>query len=178
MPVSKGQDAWLRLDNQLCFALYAATRAMTRAYQPLLAPLNLTYPQYLVMLVLWEGDELTVKAIGDRLWLDSGTLTPLLKRLEQLGMLLRRRSEADGREVRILLTEVGKELEESALAVPPAIAKCSGLSRDAGLGLQQNLLELANFLGSTMILGPIPPGARGLRPYDQADRQRNSPRGR
>lgn len=107
----------LRLDDQLCFALYAASRAVTQAYQPFLAPLNLTYPQYLVMLVLWEADGLTVKAIGEKLLLDSGTLTPLLKRLEAAGYISRQRSSLDERQVLIYLSDTGKSLREQALAM-------------------------------------------------------------
>lgn len=107
----------LRLDDQLCFALYAASRAVTQAYQPFLAPLNLTYPQYLVMLVLWEADGLTVKAIGEKLLLDSGTLTPLLKRLETAGYISRQRSSLDERQVLIYLSDTGKSLREQALAM-------------------------------------------------------------
>lgn len=107
----------LRLDDQLCFALYAASRAVTQAYQPFLAPLNLTYPQYLVMLVLWEADGLTVKAIGEKLLLDSGTLTPLLKRLEATGYISRQRSSLDERQVLIYLSDTGKSLRGQALAM-------------------------------------------------------------
>src|SRR5512141_147840 len=94
----------LHLEDQLCFALYNASRALTRAYAPLLAPLGVTYPQYLVLLVLWERDGLPVKELGERLTLDSGTLTPLLKRLEHQGLVERRRGEDDERIVRIHLT--------------------------------------------------------------------------
>ena len=107
----------LRLDEQLCFALYAASRAVTQAYQPFLVPLQLTDPQYLVMLVLWEGDGLPVKAIGERLLLDSGTLTPLLKRLEAVGYLHRRRSEADERQVLIYLSDTGQALRQQAVSM-------------------------------------------------------------
>lgn len=103
-----------RLDDQLCFALYAATRAMTRAYRPALEALELTYPQYLVMLVLWEGDDLSVSALGERLMLDSGTLTPLLKRLEQRGLIARSRADEDERRVQIVLTEQGRALRARA----------------------------------------------------------------
>ncbi|MDK2122681.1 MarR family winged helix-turn-helix transcriptional regulator [Parachitinimonas caeni] len=117
------QDAadWLKLDVQLCFRLYAASRSMTRCYQPLLAELGLTYPQYLAMLVLWEEDSLTVKRIGERLQLDSGTLTPLLKRMEQAGLLQRQRRIENEREVRVCLTDAGKALKEKAVAVPQAL---------------------------------------------------------
>ncbi len=113
---------WLALDHQLCFALYSASLAMTKAYKPLLAPLGLTYPQYLVMLVLWEGDGVTVSQVGDRLSLDSGTLTPLLKRLQALGLLQRMRDVADERRVMLQLTVAGRKLRSQALAVPQAIA--------------------------------------------------------
>ena len=115
-------DDLLRLDRQLCFALHAASRAVTQAYQPLLAPLGLTYPQYLVLLVLWEGDGLLVKAIGERLDLDSGTLTPLLKRLEAAGRVVRERQADDQRQVRIRLTQAGRELEIRAAAIPRELA--------------------------------------------------------
>ena len=116
----------LRLDQQLCFALYTASRLMTRAYRPVLDPLGLTYPQYLAMLVLWEErtdgrDAPTVARLGERLLLDSGTLTPLLKRLEAQGLVRRRRSEIDEREVRVELTEAGEALRARALQVPLAM---------------------------------------------------------
>jgi len=106
------QANWLALDHQLCFALYSASLAMTKAYKPLLAPLGLTYPQYLVMLVLWEGDGVTVSHVGERLSLDSGTLTPLLKRLQALGLLQRLRDAADERRVLLQLTPAGRELQQ------------------------------------------------------------------
>ena len=113
---------WLALDQQLCFALYAASLAMTKAYKPLLAPLGLTYPQYLVMLVLWEGDGLGVSQLGARLALDSGTLTPLLKRLEAQALVQRLRDASDERRVRLHLTASGRALRAQAMAVPQAIA--------------------------------------------------------
>ncbi len=115
-------SAWLALDHQLCFALYAASLAMTKAYKPLLAPLGLTYPQYLVMLVLWERDGITVSRLGERLTLDSGTLTPLLKRLEALALLQRQRDATDERRVLLTLTAAGRAIRKQALAVPQAIA--------------------------------------------------------
>ena len=114
--------AWLALDRQLCFAMYSASLAMTKVYKPLLAPLGLTYPQYLVMLVLWEGDGITVSQLGERLTLDSGTLTPLLKRLQALGLVERLRDAADERRVLLQLTPAGRRLKSRALAVPQAIA--------------------------------------------------------
>ena len=115
-------DNWLALDHQLCFALYAASLAMTKTYKPLLAPLGLTYPQYLVMLVLWEGDGIGVSALGQRLTLDSGTLTPLLKRLQALGLLQRQRDTADERRVLLRLSPAGRRWKAQALAVPQAVA--------------------------------------------------------
>src|SRR5689334_22364791 len=111
-----------RLDRQLCFALYAASRAVTRAYAPLLAPLGLTYPQYITLLALWEEDGVSVKGLGARLGLDSATLTPLLKRLEQQRVVERRRDEEDERVVRVHLTTRGRELRVKAKTVPAALA--------------------------------------------------------
>lgn len=121
-PSTASPPDWLALDHQLCFALYAASLAMTKAYKPLLAPLGLTYPQYLVLLVLWEHDGVAVSRLGERLTLDSGTLTPLLKRLEAQGLLQRRRDPADERRVLLHLTATGRALRSQAQAVPQAIA--------------------------------------------------------
>jgi DNA-binding MarR family transcriptional regulator len=111
-------NPWQRLDNQLCFPLYAASRAIMQAYQPALSKLGLTYPQYLVMMVLWEEDGLSVKAIGEKLYLDSGTLTPLLKRLEENGLVLRGRATHDERVVELFLTTEGKRLKKRAETIP------------------------------------------------------------
>ena len=126
---------WLALDRQLCFALYSASLAMTKLYKPLLAPLGLTYPQYLVMLVLWETEGLTVNQIGERLALDSGTLTPLLKRLESAGLLQRLRDTSDERRVLLHLTPDGRALRTRARSVPSSIAGATacGLSEIADL---------------------------------------------
>ena len=117
----------LLLDNQLCFALYSASLAMTKLYKPLLEPLGLTYPQYLVMLVLWEQDDVSVSALGERLFLDSGTLTPLLKRMEAAGLLLRARSPDDERRVQIFLTPVGRALQVRAAEVPACLVSATRL---------------------------------------------------
>ncbi|GGG34422.1 MarR family winged helix-turn-helix transcriptional regulator [Hymenobacter glacieicola] len=111
----------LQLENQLCFPLYALSRMITKAYQPLLQELDLTYPQYLVFLLLWEHQELTVKALGEKLLLDSGTLTPLLKRLEQKQWISRRRDPRDERSVVIGLLPAGRELQKRACQVPEQI---------------------------------------------------------
>ncbi len=132
----------LRLDQQLCFAVYSASHAFTRFYKPLLARLGVTYPQYLVLLTLWEEDGLSVTAIGDRLLLDSGTLTPVLKRLEALGLVTRTRSTADERQVIAQLTERGGALREVAQGFPSQIldaSECSGEELDA---MRRALLEL------------------------------------
>lgn len=115
---------WLALDQQLCFALYASSLAMTKLYKPLLEPLGLTYPQYLVMLALWEQDGLSVSELGHRLSLDSGTLTPLLKRLQTQGLLQRQRDPTDERRVRLQLSDAGRALRQQAVNVPRAVA-CS-----------------------------------------------------
>lgn len=128
MPASSHDP--LRLDQQLCFALYAASRAVQRAYGPLLEPLGVTYPQYLVLLVLWEQDDVPVKFLGERLALDSATLTPLLKRLEQQGIVVRRRDSEDERVVRIRLTEHGRALRAKARKIPAAIACRAGCEPD------------------------------------------------
>ena len=116
-----------QLDKQLCFALHATSRAVTQAYGPLLAPLGVTYPQYLVLLVLWEGDGLTVSDIGERLYLDSGTVTPLLKRLEVAGLLRRARDTDDERVVRISLTTQGKKLRGRAENIADGVACALGI---------------------------------------------------
>lgn len=132
-------DDALLLDQQLCFALYRASRAMIRAYGPLLEPLGLTYPQYLVMLILWEEKSASVKALGERLALDSGTLTPLLKRLEQRGVVTRRRDPDDERVVRIELTPEGQKLRARARRVPAELVSCLGVE----LGDERELAHLA-----------------------------------
>src|SRR5262245_14520538 len=109
-----GTDDWLKLDQQFCFALYSTSLAMTKVYKPILSELGLTYPQYLVMLVLWEHGELAISELGARLTLDSGTLTPLLKRLESAGLVLRERDAKDERRVLVSLTESGRALRASA----------------------------------------------------------------
>ena len=139
-------DTWLALDKQLCFALYSASLAMTKIYKPLLAPLGLTYPQYLVMLALWEQDGQTVGALGERLALDSGTLTPLLKRLETQGQLGRERDPADERRVIVRLTDAGRKLKIAARRVPPQIADASGCELDEVVQLTRQLTALRDTL--------------------------------
>jgi MarR family transcriptional regulator, organic hydroperoxide resistance regulator len=115
------QDAALRLDNQLCFAMYSTSLAMTKLYKPLLETLDLTYPQYLAMLALWEQDGVSVSALGERLFLDSGTLTPLLKRMEEKGLLRRQRSAQDERRVEVFLSLQGTDLKSQAARIPACV---------------------------------------------------------
>ncbi|MEG0224947.1 MAG: MarR family transcriptional regulator [Comamonas sp.] len=122
--VSSSSDA-LQLDNQLCFALYSASLATTKLYKPLLKPWGLTYPQYLVMLSLWEKDDCMVSELGDRLFLDSGTLTPLLKRMESAGWLQRQRDSEDERRVRVVLSEAGRALREKLAGIPDCMLQQS-----------------------------------------------------
>lgn len=135
-------DEALRLDNQLCFALYSASLAMTKLYKPLLDELGLTYPQYLVMLVLWEGDGLMVSELGQRLSLDSGTLTPLLKRLEASGLVSRMRDVADERRVHIHLTAAGRKLKTRAAKVPGCVLAASQCSIPELLQLTAQVRQL------------------------------------
>lgn len=132
----------LPLDDQLCFAIYSAAHAMNRVYKPLLEPLGLTYPQYLVLLVLWQGDGIAVKDLGARLFLDSGTLTPLLKRMETAGLVARRRDSADERLVRVTLTPSGRALRDQAGAVQRAVVCASGLDPAVLSALHRDLTTL------------------------------------
>ena len=135
-----------RLDDQLCFALYNAQRALTRVYAPLLEPLGLTYPQYLVCLALWEHDGRSVSELGEALCLDSGTLTPLLKRLEAARLVVRARSTADERVVLIHLTASGKQLKLKAKSVPTQLAKKAGLEPGEIGHLRDELVRLTSVL--------------------------------
>lgn len=136
------------LDAMLCFAIYGAAHAFTRAYKPLLEPLGLTYPQYLVMMALWAEDGQKVKTLGDRLGLDSGTLSPLLKRLEQSGLVSRKRDAEDERQVKITLTPQGLELKERSSGVMAEIGKATGCSLDEVAALREALVGLTERLAS------------------------------
>lgn len=136
----------LALSNQLCFAFYSVSHAFSRAYRQFLDPLGLTYPQYVVLLVLWEQDELTVKEIGDRLFLDSGTLTPLLKRLESAGHIRRARDRKDERQVRISLTESGRALRKKAEEIPKEVGCVLGLPVDELRALTEQVAKLRSRL--------------------------------
>ena len=135
-------DESLQLDNQLCFALYSASLAMTKLYKPLLKTLNMTYPQYLAMLVLWERDRLMVSELGERLSLDSGTLTPLLKRMEVAGWISRLRDVQDERRVFITLTPAGRNLKAEAHKVPPCVLDATGCTVPELISLTQQIQAL------------------------------------
>jgi DNA-binding MarR family transcriptional regulator len=133
-----------RLDDQLCFALYSASRAVTAAYRPLLTDLNLTYPQYLVLLVLWEEGRANVGRLCERLHLDSGTLSPLLKRLESVGYVTRERSAEDERRVEVVLTLAGKRLHTKASCIPERLMALSQMSPDEVVSLRDAVLRLTD----------------------------------
>lgn len=146
-------DALLALDNQLCFALYSACRALTRLYSEKLAEFGLTYPQYLVMLVLWEWERTaperpTVKALGDRLGLDSGTLTPLLKRLADKGLLTRERSVEDERELCVCLTELGRSFKRQVAKIPREMAGGGSMPLEQIISLREQLKDFRDGLAA------------------------------
>jgi DNA-binding MarR family transcriptional regulator len=145
---TRSDDEMLLLDNQVCFALYSASLAMTKLYKPLLDELGLTYPQYLVMLVLWEKDGLMVSEIGERLSLDSGTLTPLLKRLESAGFVARVRDVQDERRVHITLTAAGRRLKQRAHKIPGCILAASQCSLPDVVRLTRELRGLRERLAA------------------------------
>lgn len=144
------EDDILALDNQLCFALYAANRAVTARYRPLLVELNLTYPQYLVMLVLWEADRdgrtVRVSDLGKRLRLDSGTLTPLLKRLAERGLVARQRDTADERVVTVTPTEEGVAMRRQACEVPGRLLCGTGIDQERIVALRDELRSVLSLL--------------------------------
>ncbi|WP_395824296.1 MarR family winged helix-turn-helix transcriptional regulator [Elstera sp.] len=143
-------NEWLHLDNQLCFAVYSTSHAFTRVYKPLLDALGLTYPQYLVMMILWEQDGQTVGAVGERLFLESSTLTPLLKRLEAAGLVERRRSLEDQRQVRLYLTDAGQGLQTKAQTVPPCILSATGLEVPELAALKAEIIRLRASLAAAV----------------------------
>ncbi|MEV0085198.1 MarR family transcriptional regulator [Saccharopolyspora sp. NPDC050642] len=141
-------ESRLALDRQVCFALYSASRAFTGLYRPVLEELGLTYPQYLVMLVLWEHESVTVKELGAALRLDSGTLSPLLKRLEARGLITRQRSFADERSVAVALTADGAEMRAQARCIPDRMVAATGLQVDELVQLKSTLERLTAALDS------------------------------
>ena len=136
----------LKLSNQLCFPLYACSREMIKLYKPYLDELGLTYTQYITMMVLWEHKAMTVKALGQELYLDSGTLTPLLKKLEEKGFVTRRRSELDERNLIVTITEKGEAMRDQALHIPGEMTKCINLPREDIRDLYRMLHQLLEFV--------------------------------
>ena len=142
--------AALNLDQQLCFALYSASRAMTAAYRPVLSEMNLTYPQYLALLVLWEEGRVTVGRLGERLQLDSGTLSPLLKRLEANDFVRRERSHTDERLVEVTLTPTGRRLERKAQCIPEKLAGTVGVTEQEAADLRDAVRHLTDALTASL----------------------------
>ena len=132
----------LKLENQLCFPLYAASREVLRKYTPLLKPLDLTYTQYIVLMVLWEQQEISVCELGKKLFLDTGTLSPLLKSMEKKNLLTRTRAKSDERIVNVAITEEGMALREKAAVIPPAMGSCLSLSQEEAAELYRLLYKL------------------------------------
>ncbi|KYH07991.1 MULTISPECIES: MarR family winged helix-turn-helix transcriptional regulator [Chryseobacterium] len=133
-----------KLENQICFPLYVIAKEITGLYRPFLDELGITYPQYLVMMILWDGDGLTVTHIGEKLFLDSGTLTPLLKRLESKGFIIRKRKKEDERVVEVFLDEAGKQLQQKACEIPGKIQEKLGIQPEELLHLKDTVLKILN----------------------------------
>lgn len=149
VPDGPEPDDALRLDRQVCFPLYAASRMLTRVYQPFLDPLGITYPQYIAMMILWEDAPCTVSHIGQRAMLNTNTLTPLLKRLEQIGFIQRQRRTSDERVVEISLTPAGRELKSRCACIPSDMARASNFSGEKVEALKKLLEEFLHALGQT-----------------------------
>lgn len=132
----------LKIENQICFPLYACSREIIKQYKPFLDEIDLTYTQYIAMMVLWEHKTMNVKAMGEILYLDSGTLTPLLKKLESKGLVTRQRSAADERNLVVTITDAGEALKEKAITVPAAIANCSNLEPEEAAMLYRILYKM------------------------------------
>ncbi|MER6538106.1 MarR family winged helix-turn-helix transcriptional regulator [Streptomyces sp. 900105755] len=154
-PSPAPEAEWLRLDRQICFSLHAASRAFNGVYRVILKDLGLTYPQYLVMLVLWEQGDLPVKKLGEHLRLDSGTLSPLLKRLEAAGLVRRERSTRDERSVEVRMTEQGAALRERALEVPRRIVAATGFDVEEIRDLKERLDQLTGTLDAAAAEAPL-----------------------
>ena len=145
------QEEMLKLDNQLCFSLYATAKEIIRRYKPLLDNFGITYTQYITLLVLWEKDGLKVKELGERLYLDSGTLTPLLNKLESKGYILKKKDTKDSRETNVYLTDKGRELKEKIIIVPTSMGACVKLDFDDFLCLQKLLKKVRSGLTGGII---------------------------
>ena len=144
--MDKLTEETLKLDNQLCFSLYATSKEIIRRYRPLLDKFDITYTQYITLLVLWEQDGLTVKTLGERLYLDSGTLTPLLTKLENKGLIIKKKDTKDSRETTIRLSDKGRELKEKIIEVPSSMGACVKLDFDDFVLLQKLLRKVRNGL--------------------------------
>lgn len=141
----KKYDA-LKIDNQLCFPLYACSKEIVRKYKPLLDELDLTYTQYIAMMVLWERKEMNVKSLGEYLYLDSGTLTPVLKKLESKGYVTRKRSTEDERNLSVVITDKGEKLKEKAIIIPERMGKCINIEAEEAMTLYRLLYKVLNNL--------------------------------
>lgn len=144
--MDKLTEETLKLDNQLCFSLYATAKEIIRRYKPLLDNFDITYTQYITLLVLWERDGLLVKSLGERLYLDSGTLTPLLRKLESKGYILKKKDTKDSRETAVYLTDKGRKLKEKIVEVPSSMGACVKLDFDDFVLLQKLLKKVRNGL--------------------------------
>ncbi|MEG0775597.1 MarR family transcriptional regulator [Clostridium sp.] len=140
----------LKLDNQLCFALYACSREVTKLYKPFLDEIGLTYTQYITLLVLWEKDNITVKELGSKLHLDSGTLTPLLKKIENMGLVTRIRDKEDERNVYVKLTDYGNKMKDKAVEIPFKLFCSTGISAEEAVLLKDKLRGMLNTLENTI----------------------------
>ena len=136
----------LKLENQLCFPLYACAREVVKRYKPFLDDIDLTYTQYVTMMVLWEAGETTSKAIGERLHLDSGTLTPVIKKLEEKGLVTRRRAPEDERNLEVAITDAGRALREQAVDIPAQVGRCMAITPEEAGTLYQLLYKLLGSL--------------------------------
>lgn len=145
----------LKLENQICFPLYACSKEIVRRYKPYLDELDLTYTQYIAMMVLWEKKEMNVKELGKCLYLDSGTLTPVLKKLESKGYIMRARAKADERNLIVSITEEGEALRERALSVPKKMGRCVRLEPDEAMQLYQTLYKILNHFGAEEEMGVV-----------------------
>lgn len=148
--MSKNKDKYesLKLENQICFPLYACAKEVVRKYKPYLDQIGLTYTQYIAMMVLWEYKEMNVKELGQYLYLDSGTLTPLLKKLEEKEYITRSRSKEDERNLIVSITDKGEDLKEKALFIPEEMSSCVALSKEEAKTLYETLNKLLGILGS------------------------------
>ncbi|MBW9062909.1 MarR family transcriptional regulator [Rhizobium herbae] len=143
---STGKTDTVKLDDFLCFAIYSANHALNRVYKPLLDEIGLTYTQYIAMVTLWEQDDRTVGSLGEKLFLESSTLTPVLKRLEGLGLIARTRDKTDERQVRVQLTAAGRALQARAKTIPPCILEASGLEVEELARLKKEIAALRSSL--------------------------------